>query len=140
MQQRAKITVRGIQTAENEPPETTELVTFGTFSTENGTVCLRYEETELTGLEGTTTEFCVTGDEVTLTRTGNLRTQMHFSQGQESRTLYDLGFGALLLSVRTERVRSEWNERGGVLELFYRVRIEEQTAGTIDCRIEVEVV
>lgn len=139
MQQRAKITVRGIQTTENEPPETTELVTFGTFSSENGKVCLRYEETELTGLQGTTTEFCVEGEIVTLTRTGSLRTQMRFSQGQYSRTLYDLGFGALLLGVSTERVSSRWDERGGVLELSYRVSIEEQAAGTIDCRIEVEV-
>lgn len=140
MEQRAKITVRGTRTAGGEAPETMELVSFGTLCREEETLCLRYEETELTGLSGTTTEVRIAADgSVTLTRTGSLNMQMVFEVGREDRTLYDLGFGALMLTMRTEKIESQWNERGGFLSIFYHVSIEDEATGSFECRIEAEV-
>ena len=51
------IKVRGEQYYDNVDPDATELTTEGTMElTETGLI-LSYEETELTGMEGTTTTF-----------------------------------------------------------------------------------
>jgi uncharacterized beta-barrel protein YwiB (DUF1934 family) len=64
--------VRGIQYYDSAEPEETELMTEGTMvSGDDGEIVLEYQETELTGMEGTTTRFTVQGDTVVLTREGD---------------------------------------------------------------------
>ena len=104
---------------------------------EDGAVELSYEETELTGLSGTTTTFRIEGARVILSRTGALKSRMVFAVGQEDHSLYDIGYGALMIAVRAESIRSSVGEDGGVLEICYAISIEEETAGEIEYKIEV---
>ena len=72
------LSIRGEQYFDDIDPDATELMTEGTMVlTEDGMV-LSYEETELTGMEGTTTTFEVKGPQVILTRTGTVNSQMVF--------------------------------------------------------------
>ena len=59
---------------------------------------------ELTGMEGTTTVFRVEPARITLQRSGTLESQMVFALGHEDRSLYDMGFGALMITVLTDRL------------------------------------
>ena len=129
------LTIDGSQRFQDEAPETTSLVTDGTLRVEDGAVILSYAESELTGLSGTQTTFRIEKDRVTLTRTGAVQSVMVFSVGQEDRSLYDIGVGALMICVRTERISSTMDENGGVLEVFYAISIEDDTAGEIHYRI-----
>ena len=61
---------------------------------------------------------------------------MVFAVGEEDRSLYDVGVGALMITVRTERISSNIDENGGTLEVAYAISIEDDTAGTIQYRVE----
>ena len=63
--------VRGEQQFDQGEPEVTELMTEGSMTLEeDGEITLTYQETELTGMEGTTTRFSIRDDTVVLARTG----------------------------------------------------------------------
>ena len=130
------LTIDGVQRFQNEAPETTKLVTDGTLRTENGAVLLSYAESELTGMSCTQTTFRIEPERVTLTRTGAVQSVMVFAVGEEDRSLYDVGVGALMITVRTERISSNIDENGGTLEVAYAISIEDDTAGTIQYRVE----
>lgn len=130
------MTISGTQRFQDEEPETTKLVTDATLRSEDGAFILSYAESELTGMRGTQTTFRIEKDCVTLTRTGTVESVMVFAPGREDHSLYDVGIGALMITVRTERVYCDMSENGGVLEVAYAISIEESTAGAIEYRIE----
>ena len=70
------ISVEGTQKFIGEEKQTVCIVTDGTMKTEGDTVYLSYEESEMTGMEGTTTTFAVEKDQVVLTRTGAVESRM----------------------------------------------------------------
>ena len=130
------LTIDGPQRFHGEEPETTKLVTDGTLRTEDGALFLSYAESELTGMRGTLTTFRIEKDCVTLTRTGTVESVMTFAVGREDRSLYDVGFGALMITIRTERIDCRMDENGGYLEVSYAISIADSTAGMIDYRTE----
>ena len=137
MEKEVLLTITGTQSIREEPPETTKLVTEGVMRCWEDAVELSYEETELTGLTGTVTTFRIEGARVILSRSGALESRMVFAVGQEDHSLYDISYGALMIAVRAERIRSNVNENGGTLEVAYAISIEEETAGTIEYRVDV---
>ena len=64
------ISIRGVQTLEEGQEDVMELVTQGILRQEDGELSLTYLESELTGLEGTTTTFHITPERITLHREG----------------------------------------------------------------------
>lgn len=139
MKQTALLTIVSTQYFGGEEPETVKLVTEGTLEKTEEAILLSYEETELTGLEGTSTCFRVEENRVVLTRSGGVDSRMVFVPGQEDRSLYDMGFGALMIAVRTEEIRAKLDERGGTLRVTYAISIEEETAGHIEYRIQARL-
>lgn len=136
METNAILTIEGVQQLQGEAPETTRLMTEGRLSREEHTIVLSYEETELTGLAGTRTTFRIQPDRVVLTRTGAVESEMAFLPGQEHRSLYNMGFGALMIKIHTDAMVTTMTEHGGMLEVSYHISIEEETAGTITYRIK----
>ena len=129
------LTISGTQRFGEDEPETTELVTEGELERQGEELVISYAESELTGMEGTTTTFRIAPPMVTLQRTGTLESKMVFSEGVEDRSLYDMGFGALMISVCADSIRSEMDETGGTLDVSYAVAIEQAAAGTVKYRI-----
>ena len=88
------LSIRGRQTYADQEPEVIELVTEGVMELHDGGWDIRYEESELTGLEGVTTTFRVEPGKVILTRAGKLSSQMVFQEGVVHESLYEVdGFG-----------------------------------------------
>ena len=139
MEKKVMLTITSTQKFMTEEPEKTELVTEGTLSAADGAVEISYQESELTGLEGTTTTFRVEDNKVTLVRRGAVNSRMSFEVGQEDRSLYDMGFGALMITIKTEQLRSNLTENGGVFCVAYAITIEEESAGWIEYRIDVRL-
>ncbi len=132
------LTICSRQQFRDEKPEITRLITDGTMRRDGQTVELAYEESELTGLSGTKTTFRMTPQRVELERTGKVTSRMVFVPGQEDQSLYDMGFGALMIAVRAEKVRVKFNDDGGSARVSYAIGIEGQHAGRIDYRIDVQ--
>ena len=98
---------------------------------------ISYQESALTGLEGVTTTFRVEPGMVTLTRTGALNSQMVFQEGVTHDSLYEMEFGALMLSVCARKIRVDLTLDGGVIDLIYSIEIEQTQAGTIEYHLQI---
>ena len=132
------LSIRGEQYFDDVDPDGTELLTAGTMELlEDGRILLEYQETELTGMEGTTTTFEVNGPRVTLTRTGKVNSQMVFEEGRQHTSLYETPFGALSVDIQTSRLRCSLTERGGLLDIRYSIAIQHTATGQNAFRIRV---
>ena len=131
------LSIRGEQYFDGIDPDETELMTEGTMAlTEDGMV-LSYEESELTGMEGTTTTFEVKGPRVTLTRSGAVNSQMVFEEGRQHTSLYETPFGELSVDIQTSELKHNLSERGGLMEIKYSIAVEHTVTGRNCFKIRV---
>ena len=137
MKREVTLAIQGRQTYQDQEPEIIELLTDGTMEFRNGGWDISYEESELTGLAGVTTTFRVEPDKVTLTRKGSLSSTMVFQQNVVHESLYQMPFGALMLSVKATRVFFDIVPDGGVIDLSYDINIENSEAGVIDYHLDI---
>jgi uncharacterized beta-barrel protein YwiB (DUF1934 family) len=138
MKKEVVLSVQGRQNYGGQTPEIIELVTTGTMEFRDGGWDISYEETALTGLEGVTTTFRVEPGKVILTRTGKLNSQMIFQKGVAHQSLYQMEFGALMLSVKATHVFFDIVPDGGVIDLSYAIEIENTEAGVIDYHLDIQ--
>lgn len=137
MAQSVVLSVKGSQSYAGEAPEVIELVTEGTLEEVEGGWKLCYEESELTGLEGVHTTFLIQDDQVTLTRTGRLNSEMVFRAGEPHDCLYQMEFGVLMLTVCATQVESNIMPSGGTIDLRYSIEIEQNAAGIIEYHLSI---
>ena len=123
------ISVRAAQAMEGTDPDTIELVTEGRLIPSAGGYTLQYRESEVTGMEGTTTTIQVEGPRITLLRQGQFNSQMVFEEGRRHLTLYETPYGALEVGIQTKRMRHDLTDAGGSLEIDYHLEIDHRLAG-----------
>ena len=139
MKKEVMLRIGGTQHYEDQDPDTVELVTDGYMELVDGAWEITYEESELTGLAGVTTTFRVEPGTITLTRTGPLTSQMVFREGEYHESLYEMEFGALMLTVCASKVSFDITEDGGTIDLTYAIEIEQSAAGLIDYHLDIQV-
>lgn len=132
------LSICGRQNYIDQEPEVIELVTEGTLENTGNGWEIRYEESEMTGLAGASTSFLVEPEKIVLTRSGNLTSQMIFRVGVPHESLYNMGFGVLMITVNATNIRYELTSKGGWVDLSYGISIEQTAAGTIDYRLEIK--
>jgi len=137
MKKEVTLSIEGRQTYQDQEPEVIELVTEGTMEFRSGGWDISYEESELTGLAGVTTTFRIEPGKVTLTRKGPLNSTMVFQENVVHESLYEMPFGALMLSVKATRVFFDIVPDGGVIDLSYNISIENSEAGVIDYHLDI---
>ncbi len=132
------LSLRGTQNYIGQEPDVIELVTEGILEQLPDGWLLRYQESDLTGLDGVETTFQVQGKTVTLTRAGKLNSQMVFQENVPHDSLYQMEFGALMLTVCATKVMADITELGGVIDLRYTIEIEQTAAGEIDYHLDIK--
>ena len=137
MKREVTLAIKGCQTYQDQEPEIIELMTDGIMEFRDGGWDISYEESELTGLAGVTTTFRVEPGKVTLTRKGALDSQMIFQENVVHESLYQMPFGALMLSVKATQVFFDIVPDGGVIDLSYNISIEHSEAGVIDYHLDI---
>ena len=138
MKNKVVLSIRGRQSYQDQEPEIIELVTEGELEYRDCGWDVRYEESDLTGLAGVTTSFRVEKDVVTLSRTGKLNSQMVFQVGQQHESLYQMDFGALLMTVCAKKVAYDLTDAGGTIDLVYNIDIENVSCGIIDYHLDIK--
>ena len=124
------ISIKGKQLYAESSPEEMELVTSGVLKQDGlGGYTVSYQETELTGLEGTTTRLHIHNGRVTLLREGSINSQMVFEEGRRHLSMYETPYGALSIGINTRRMRSTIDEAGGDIEIDYAIEIDNLIAG-----------
>lgn len=137
MKKQIVLSIRGRQAYMDQEPDVIELVTEGSMEYVDGCWNIQYEESDLTGLAGVMTTFRVEPDKIILTRSGKLNSQMVFQEGVEHTSLYQMEFGALMITVCATRILAMLDDSGGMIDLVYNIEIEQSTAGTVDYHLEI---
>ena len=135
-----------LNSVENALPENSD-VEAEVFFTEavmdvsaDGRITIRYEESELSGMEGTTTELIFSKNEpslVTLRRTGTVRCAIVMEEHRQHSGVYQTPVMPLDLTVTTHSLTNTITEDGGVLDAYYSIRFG--TVTTTRTRLKVEV-
>ena len=131
------LSIRGEQYFDDVDPDETELMTEGTMTLKGENIYLSYQESELTGMEGTTTTFSVEGKRVVLSRTGTVNSRMVFEEGAQHTSLYETPFGELTVDIQTSRLIHNLTERGGLMEIKYSIAVEHTVTGRNCFKIRV---
>ncbi len=131
------LSLRGQQDYADQDPEIISLITEGTLEKTEGGWSVSYKESDLTGLDGVTTTFQIQNDCVTLTRTGKLESQMVFRLGVPHESLYQMEFGALMISVCATAISWDIAEYGGVIDLCYDIAIEQTAMGVVTYHLDI---
>ena len=137
MKKEVVLSVQGRQNYGGQEPAVIELVTTGTMEFRDGGWDISYEESDLTGLAGVTTTFRVEQDRVILTRSGNLHSQMVFQLGVAHESLYQMEFGAFMITVCASRIFAQLGAQGGSIDLIYNIDIENSATGTVDYHLDI---
>ena len=132
------IKVRGEQYFDDIDPDATELMTEGVMEVLEDGYRISYEESELTGMEGTTTTFEVRGQRVILSRAGKVNSQMVFEEGKQHTSLYETPFGELTVDIQTGSLKHNLTERGGIMEIKYSIAVEHTVTGRNCFKIRVK--
>lgn len=138
MEKQIILFVRGEQTYDAVAPEVTELSTEGVMTIDGEEITLTYQESEITGMEGTTTRFTVRGDTVVLERTGTIVSRMEFTRGERSSSLYETPWGTMVVDISTTKLTHRITERGGVMEIAFTIAVNHQVTGENRFKVRVK--
>ena len=118
------ISINSIHGYQQEDEDHLEFTTDGYYYFEDGIGCLSYEESEVTGLEGTRTSMIVMPDQVVVDRDGLITSRMIFKEGQKNSFLYETPYGNATMGIDTRKIFHSMDESGGKVEIDSVLNVE----------------
>lgn len=137
MRKKAVISLRSFNDLDTD--DVIEVVTPGEFLVTDSGFKAIYEETELSGMSGTTTTLTMLDDMLVLEREGNVSAKMDFKKGETSVSLYNTPYGTLDLQIHTEDLDVNINENGGDITAKYSMELAGQPPITTKLSVKVKV-
>ena len=123
----AVISIRGRQYYDEDMSDSIELTTDGSFERQGDAYLIAYDETAVTGLDGTRTTILVEPcNRVTLTRIGDVSQSLIFEPGTRSNGHYTSEDNDMTLTVDAGRVINRLTDKGGSLFVDYQLEINSQ--------------
>ena len=138
MEKDVVISIKGMQKYEGNDPDTVELVTAGRLMKDKAGYTLSYQESEITGLEGTLTTFQIEPERVTLLRVGEYNSQMVFQEGRRHMSMYNTPYGAIEIGISTRHLMADLHAQGGNIEIDYAIEVDHALAGRNIFQINVK--
>ncbi len=126
------ISVKGKQISGDEEPNTLELITEGKYYKDEEGYYVTYNESEVTGMDGTTTTIKVSDGIVTLMRVGSVNSQFVFQKGRKHISYYDTSYGVFTIGVFANKVNVSMNDCGGEISVDYHIEIDNSKTGYND--------
>lgn len=136
--QQAKITVSGVSRS-SEGTTRLETVNAGTFTEKNGYCYARYEETEASGMAGTTTTLKWNGSQVSLIRHGAYEMHQVFVEGGICAGDYRTPYLMIPLETKTKKVRVKKLPWGWKLQMEYELAYAAADLNRITTTIVVDL-
>ncbi|MGL4875291.1 MAG: DUF1934 domain-containing protein [Clostridium sp.] len=130
--------IKIISNATMENDELIEVLTHGIYEIEKDLYKVTYDETELSGMEGTKTRLVIEEEIITLERIGKTSTKMIFKKGEVTVALYNTPYGMLELEIFTKSLKKDINENGGKILIQYEMRIIGQQAFQTKISLDIE--
>jgi uncharacterized beta-barrel protein YwiB (DUF1934 family) len=123
------LSIAAAQYMEGFEPEFVNLMTQAKLYERNGKYYIVYEESELTGMEGTRTTVKMDNGTVILMRTGAFRSELLFAKDQRHVGLYETGVGTMVITTHTSSLENTIGEDGGKLVIEYTLEIDNSLLG-----------
>ncbi|MDV3428737.1 MAG: DUF1934 domain-containing protein [Bacillota bacterium] len=138
MNKKALISVKSIQDEKND--EIIEVVTPGDFYNDNEKYYVEYDETEISGMEGTKTIFEIDPGKFTLIRNGTTATKMEFEDKSENFVMYNTPYGMIEMKIMTQELSINVNDNGGDVKIKYDMVLpgEKPLNTTLDVNIKLQ--
>ena len=118
------ISIRSVQDYGGSGEDSMEFVTDGYYFYDDGVGCLSYQESEVTGMEGTRTSVMVGPDQVVVDRDGTVNSRIVFREGLKNSFLYRTPWGNATFGLDTRKIRQDFGETGGKMEIDYVLDME----------------
>ena len=130
------INIDGTQNFGNGEANNVELTTEGELSVSTDSYTLKYKESELTGLEGTTTEITVENNGiVNLVRSGTVNSNLVFEEGKRHLSYYDTNDGAFSIGVFASYVDTVLERNYGEISITYAMDVDDKPIGENEIRV-----
>lgn len=137
MKKKAIISVRSFNDIDEN--DVIEVITPGEFFVSEDGFKAIYEETEISGMSGTTTTLTMLEDKLILEREGNVTTKMDFKKGETAVLLYNTPYGAIDMQLHTEDLKLDINEYGGNIEAKYSMELSGQAPIKTNLSVNVKI-
>lgn len=130
------ISIDGTQNFGNGDTNNVELTTAGELNVSDDSYTLKYEESELTGMEGTTTQITVSNDGiVSLMRSGTVNSNLIFEEGKRHLSYYDTKDGAFSIGVFASYVDTVLEQNYGEISITYAMDVDDKPIGENEIRV-----
>ena len=97
-----------------------------------------YKESELTGMEGSTTTLKIENERVTMMRSGSYPSHMIFEKGKKHIGVFNTETGAMTVGISARDIQSQICDDGGSLTIDYAIEVDYILSGENLFRIDVE--
>ncbi len=132
------LSIKGLQVYDDQDDNTDiRLTTEADFENQDGVYFIDYEESEITGLEGTKTMIEVGENYVSLQRKGNVNTHMLFMKDRKTSTYYNTPYGDLTIGIFTDKLDIDVNDDGGKINVDYYLDVNSSTSSKNNFEIEI---
>jgi uncharacterized beta-barrel protein YwiB (DUF1934 family) len=136
MNKKVLISVKTVQFIDGQP-EAVELITQGEYHKEGNEYFAEYDESEISGMEGTKTTMKINEDTLRIVRSGTTTSDLMFKKGYDHLSLYNTPFGTLEVMIKPRKVDIDVNEDGGNVKLEYKM--EAFGLDTIENALELNI-
>lgn len=136
MDNKVLISVKTTQYIDGQPEEI-ELITEGIYYRDDNKYIAEYDESEISGMEGTKTLLEINDDSVAILRNGTTTSNLVFKMGLNHVSLYNTPYGALEVTIKPKKVDINMDDRGGIVKLEYRM--ETMGIGQIENELELNI-
>ena len=134
------LSIKGTVAHNGEEADAMELMTEGDRSREAEAYCLSYDESEISGMEGTRTTVRVDDGKVSIIRLGSVNSMMEFESGKRSVTMYSTPEGDLTMGVTTRGIDIDYDDtsRPTRVRVNYNLDMKGigESANTIDISVK----
>lgn len=125
MKKEVFLQIKGNKIDKTGQNESCELIAGGVyyFDKESNEYVIEYDETELSGMEGTKTKIIADRSKVQLVRDGSFSSHFVLEKGKKFIGQYNTPYGAIALEIMPTDVDCNLNENGGLLSFRYLLQL-----------------
>ncbi|NLM36211.1 MAG: DUF1934 domain-containing protein [Clostridiales bacterium] len=115
-----------------------EVQTPGEYFKKDNKYYAEYEETEISGMKGTTTILEINPEKVVLMREGTTTAKMEFEKNNKYTTLYNTPYGVLELVISTRNIKVDIDDNGGDIYIDYDMSVAGQASHNTELSINIK--
>jgi uncharacterized beta-barrel protein YwiB (DUF1934 family) len=123
--QKVMIKIKSEQINEYGDKDTMEFISEAKLYNKNNNIYVTYEESEITGMESTTTTIKIQNNEVIIKRFGKNNSTMEFGKNKKSISKYETAQGIFNMEILTDDINISIKEENKIsIYIKYKIKID----------------